>query len=112
MQDNPTLIFNIAGSSDDLLQKLFPEDSRGGVLFGPTANSAATRADLGNWASFRDYLMEGFITYDLRMLSDDSGVVIQVRPSGSNRDKYLRSHIRWILRSAQLSFREEARRMR
>lgn len=106
MQDNPTLIFNIAGSSDDLLRKLFPEDLRGGVLFGPTAYSAATRADLGDWASFRDYLMEGFINYDLRVLSDDSGIVIQIRPSGSNRDKYLRSHIRWILSSVQLSFHE------
>lgn len=84
----------------ELVARLFVDDLAGGIAFGATARSTALRSQLREGATFRDYLMEGFITYDLSATAEAGGVLIEVRPHGTARDRYLESHIRWILRSA------------
>ncbi len=108
MQEPQILTFHIDGDSEELLRELFREDSRGGVLFGPVGSSPVSRVGLREWARFRDYLMEGFVTFELRASPDETGLTLEVRPMGGSRDRYLESHVRWVLGSAGYVVRARA----
>lgn len=108
MSEGEVLTFRIDGEPDELMREVFAEVT-GGVCFGPTGRSSATRDELREWSRFRDYLMEGFVAYDLRVSSEERGITIEVRPTGSGRDRYLDSHIRWILTSIGAGFLNVAR---
>ncbi len=105
MNDKALLSFVVRGEPDLLIARLF--QARGDeTLFGLTATARGAPSGLADWTRFRDYLMEGFVFYNLRVLSGATGITLEIRPTGGSRDKYLRSHLRWHLATAKVEFEE------
>ncbi len=55
---------------------------------------------LNDWVVFSDYVMEGFVQYELRMDEDGDATQLGLRLKGTNRDEYIPSHIRFHLKQA------------
>jgi hypothetical protein len=93
--------FNMTDDYDDVLSRLFKIGDDGRVLIG----TARSRESLGNlsgledWTLFSDYIMEGFVTYFLRLVRTADGCVLEVRFTGTNRDRDIpfavRDYIKW-----------------
>ncbi len=93
--------FNMTDDYHEVLSRLFTigEDKR--VLIG-TARSRESLGKLdglGEWTLFSDYIMEGFVTYFLRLVRTVDGCDLEVRFTGTNRDRYIpyavRNYIKW-----------------
>lgn len=93
--------FNMTDDYDDVLSRLFKTEDDGKVMIG-TARSREPMPDvrdLQEWTLFTDYIMEGFVTYYLRLLRKPKGCVLEVRFTGTNRDRNIpfavRDYIKW-----------------
>lgn len=105
----PTI--TIEGDSRTVLARIFETGDDGHLAFGWNGRSLAP-AKLDDLTpgpvGFRDYLMEGFVFYEIRAEDRTSACLLNIRGRGSNRDKYLRSHFRHFIKSAELVILAEA----
>ena len=91
---------------DAFKDKFFSLDEDGFITFGWSGRSERPRTleDLNEWTRFRDYVMEGFVFYDLRLVDDDSYFSLEVRLLGMNRDGYVANNIEFYLNQAEIDY--------
>jgi hypothetical protein len=58
----------------------------------------------GEWFSIRTYLLNKHAEYEMRAVDDDQGVLLEIHGQGLARDKYLRPHFSFLLRTLGLTF--------
>lgn len=91
----------IRGEYEDICNRLFQVGTDGRMMFGPafSKESNANLGHLSDWTEFTDYIMEGFISYFLRVRKSSDGLVLDIKLTGSNRDRYVspsvKAYIRW-----------------
>ena len=82
--------FHVAGDPDMLLAMVCPIDERGHILFGFSGRSRVPSNHdrlLAGSVEIIDYLMEGFVPYLLSAERTDTGLMLVVRKTGTNRDE-------------------------
>ncbi|MSR27461.1 MAG: hypothetical protein EXS06_10700 [Planctomycetaceae bacterium] len=92
------------------LKRLFEADASHHLCFGLSARSlgVADHADLLTGSvRFRDYVMEGFLTYSVEAVDLNPGCLLRVVGEGSNRDWAIRPQVRFIVDAAGLVVRSE-----
>lgn len=85
------------------LETFFQQEDSGHLGFGWSARTLfpATVSDiLREPLEFRDYLMEGFVTYHLYAGVADETLTLTASLHGTNRDRYLPGHFAFHLRQA------------
>ena len=90
------LSFELSCSETEALRRLFRADSDDKILFGISGfTNLEGLPVVGNdcWIDVKDYLMEGTIQYSVRTESRNNHCVLMIRLTGSNRDRYMASHI-------------------
>lgn len=103
--------FTIEGDCHELLARLFEDDRDGRLRFGWSGESLglAKREDLlAAPVRFRDYILEGFLVYDIQAEDLRPGCRLRIRGEGSNRDQYIRSHARHFITTAGLAILAES----
>ncbi len=96
------------GTVERLQSAIFP-DASGFLRFGPSSRSTvpATFAELFVGAvEFQDYIMEGFVRYLLTIANTEGMMTVRVGLTGTNRDRYVRTHIAFHLATSNAN--EEA----
>ncbi len=94
-------MFVVTGDYHELLPRLFSAAPDGRVSFGwaTSTEPIPDLARLAEWTAFRDYIMEGFVFYSIRARAVPSGLALELRLTGSNRDEHvapsIRQYIRW-----------------
>ncbi len=92
----------IKGDFQTIVTKLFDIDENGYIRFGYASQSLQTtemESFLGGLrVEFRDYIMEGFVNYYLKIERIDLGMLLWVEKKGMNRDKYIISAIKHYLK--------------
>ena len=53
---------------------------------------------------FRDYVMEGFVLYDIHVAATDKGVALSYTPVDGSRSAYVDPQIEFFLKNAGFSF--------
>jgi len=103
--------FTIEGDCRGALARIFETGDDGRLTFGWNGRSLAP-AKLDDLISgpvgFCDYLMEGFVFYEIRAEDRTSSCLLNIRGRGSNRDEYIRPHFRHIINLAGLVILAEA----
>lgn len=101
--------FILNGSHDDLLSRLFEigEDGRAFIGAARSSDVVGKLDALDKWTLFADYLMEGFVPYNLRLLRTDDGSVLEIKLAGTNRDQYVPSAVRGYIHLAGLRAEQE-----
>ena len=92
------------------LKRLFEADASHHLCFGLSARSlgVADHADLLTGSvRFRDFVMEGFLTYSVEAVDLNPGCLLRVVGEGSNRDWAIRPQVRFIVDAAGLVVRSE-----
>ena len=102
--------FQINGRYRDILRRLFKQGDRGGLRFGWTG--IAARCDSlesleGQWWLFRDYILEGFLSYLVSCRRNDDGLRLSIMTTGTNRDDYIDPQVRHYINAAGLDFQEQ-----
>jgi hypothetical protein len=101
MAAGESIVVEVSSDRSHVLQNAFSLDNQGHICFGMAARSSNSKkmADLfEGQVEFIDYVMEGFVTYQLQLRERPNCVVFELTKSGTNRDQYLESHLRWYLR--------------
>ncbi|QEH37377.1 hypothetical protein OJF2_59670 [Aquisphaera giovannonii] len=57
---------------------------------------------------FRDYIMEGFLAYEVRAEDMEPGCLLRIRGEGSNRDRFIRPQVRHYITAAGLTIAVES----
>lgn len=86
-----TLNYLVTSESDPLLH-VFGQTDDGKIQFGFGGVSKAKAMPqelLEREIEFRDYIMEGFISYFVKASRSESGLIVSIRKMGSNRDQHL-----------------------
>lgn len=84
------------------LHTIFAADQSGHLLLGHSSRSVtpASTEELHKGAiEFQDYIMEGFVRYLVSVEQTDDTIELNVGLIGSNRDRYVRPHLEFQLRS-------------
>lgn len=108
----PTDIITLTARSQSpplRLEALFQQDDSGHLGFGGSARPLFPEsiADLlREPLEFRDYLVEGFVTYHLHARVADETLTLTASLHGTNRDRYLQGHFAFHLRQAGLILTE------
>lgn len=103
--------FLIEGDCRAALARLFEADQDGYLGFGWGGRSVepASLDDLpARPTRFRDYIMEGFLVYEIRVEDLAPGCLLSIRGEGSNRDQYIRSHARHFITTTGLVINAES----
>ncbi len=91
----------IKGNSEEISKILFKRSKDSTKLyFGPsglTLEECSIEELFNSRIEFSDYLMEAFVKFKMRAFSNDQGLLLEVYESGSNRDRYLASHIKHVI---------------
>ncbi len=98
--------FTFQSDCSTTLPRLFEAGADGHLRFGGSGISLhpATQADLlAGSVRFRDYLMEGFLTYRVRAESLSSGCLLHVEGEGSNRDRFIGPQVQSFIGAAGLA---------
>lgn len=97
-------MYLVHGEYGDLLARLFAPTDDGRITFGwaTSAGQVPEAASLAEWTLFRDYIMEGFVFYSIRARAVPTGLALEVRLTGSNRDQYVGPTVRQYLKWAGL----------
>ncbi len=84
---------------DEFKDKFFRLDDNSLITFGWAGHSEQPQVleDLNDWTRFRDYVMEGFVAYDLRLVDGRSCSRLEVRLLGMNRDEYVANNLEFYL---------------
>lgn len=99
----------IYGESPEIVACLFRQDGEN-LAFGLTATSVQPRRIEELWTEttrFRDYVMEGFVLYDIQVVATDRGVALSFTPVDGPRSAYVDSQIDFFLKNAGFSFESE-----
>jgi uncharacterized FAD-dependent dehydrogenase len=99
--DMNTLLLN--GNVDNLIKSLFTTNGEGYLNFGLTGKSTKQSeiSDLkNNFVEFRDYIMEGFVKYEIQAKPKEHGLELEVKLLGTNRDEYVMHQVRHYLKLA------------
>jgi len=103
--------FFLEGDCRSALARLFKADAEGRLRFGWSGHSlqAATLDDLlSGPVRFRDYIMEGFLTYGIRAEDSAPGCVLHFQGEGSNRDWSIGPQARHFIKAAGVAVSGEA----
>jgi hypothetical protein len=98
--------FSVEGDCHAALARLFEAGQDGHLRFGWSGQSLrpAGYADLlAGPVRFRDYIMEGFLAYSVQAEDVRPGCLLGVRGEGSNRDRFIRPHVRPFVMAAGLT---------
>lgn len=99
----------VRGEYEDVLRRLFLRTDEGRIRLG-VAQSSDVVPDLHAltaWTDFRDYVMEGSVSYAIRVSEVAEGLALDVRLKGMNRDQYVAFSLKNYIRGA--GFEAEAR---
>lgn len=97
--------FSVEGDCHLALARLFEADQDGHLRFGWSGHSLrpARHVDLlAGSVRFSDYIMEGFLAYDVRAEDLGPGCLLSIRGEGSNRDRFIRPQVRHFITTAGL----------
>ncbi|MEW8032173.1 MAG: hypothetical protein AB2540_12110 [Candidatus Thiodiazotropha endolucinida] len=89
-------IVQIKGKPEKIISSLFSESEGGFLDFGFSARSLspATIEQLeGEEVNFRDYIMEGFVKFTVRVQRLDQALQLNIRCGDENRGRYLISQV-------------------
>jgi hypothetical protein len=103
--------FSVDGDCRAILSRLFESDQNGHLRLGWSAVSltAAGQTDLlVRPIAFRDYVMEGFVTYSVSAIDLMPGCLLSVYGGGSNRDRHIPNQIRHYITAAGFSITAES----
>lgn len=103
--------FILSDYHDDVLSRLFEigEDGRASIGTAKRREIVGTLDLLEEFTLFTDYLMEGFVSYYLRLSRTDDGSVLEVRFTGTNRDQFIPSAIRGYIKWAGMKAVQESK---
>jgi len=102
--------FTLEDDCHTSLARLLEADEGHHLRFGWSGQSlgAADHGDLLiGTVRFRDYIMEGFLTYTVQAEDLRPGCLLRVAGEGSNRDWSIRPQIRHYIKAAGLIIRSE-----
>jgi hypothetical protein len=102
--------FEIEASCDEVLARLFETDNSSHLSFGWTGHSTSTaqiKDLIAGPVRFRDYIMEGFLTYSVQLIDASLCCTMQIIGEGSNRDWSIRPQVRHYIKAAGLEIRSE-----
>jgi hypothetical protein len=88
------------------LARLFEVDRDGHLRFGWSGQSLcpAEHDDLfAGPVRFRDYIMEGFLVYEIQAEDLRPGCLLSLRGVGSNRDRFIRPQVRHCIAATGLT---------
>jgi len=98
--------FTFKEQSSTVLDRLFKVDKDQHLRIGWSGRSVDP-AEVGDIlirpVQFRDYVMEGFVTFTLQLTQEGEGCSLKVIGQGSNRDSYLEKQIRQYIDMTDLS---------
>ncbi|TWU00244.1 hypothetical protein Pla108_11910 [Botrimarina colliarenosi] len=91
-------------SIDDFLKRAFSSSEKGELLFGwsGVTSPGKTVDSLWNWVTICDYVMEGFVHYELRVGSEGRNSLLELKLHGTNRDEYVPRQIHFYLEQSGL----------
>ena len=84
------------------LDSIFNADESGHLVFGHSSRSVvpASITELSKGSvEFHDYIMEGFVRYLVSVARTDDTITLNVGLIGTNRDRYVRPHLEFQIRS-------------
>jgi hypothetical protein len=102
--------FSVEGECRAALSRLFEADQDGHLRFGWSGHSLRPTGHddlLAGPVRFRDYIMEGFLTYDIRAEDLEPGCLLSIRGEGSGRDQFIRPQVRHFITAAGLTITTE-----
>jgi hypothetical protein len=100
------ITLRVNAKPEEVIASLFAEDEEGYVTLGWSGRSVDEHVAcdvMKDYVVFKDYLMETFVHYSIFLHATEGKTAISVRPTGANRDKYLRPHIKMHVINAGLS---------
>lgn len=92
----------VLGLSSRTLDSIFVADESRHLVFGPCSRSvvpASTAELVAGAVEFQDYIMEGFVRYLVSVANSNDTIVLNIGLIGTNRDRYVRPHLEFQLRS-------------
>lgn len=98
------ICFSIEADPTKALNAIFVEHEDGYIRFG-TARSCDPAKNFRlfeSWVRFRDYVMEGYVYYSVRLRTVDSSLQIEIETEGSSRDSFVEPAIRACIGSLGL----------
>lgn len=103
MPSEATLL--IHANRDDCSRLLIRHDQNGHLRLGSAKSHSVVQSieGLADWVWFADYIMEGFVRYELRVREVPAAIELDVRCSGSNRDQYVVVSLLRYIRDAGLN---------
>jgi hypothetical protein len=106
-QDTVGAAWIVSIKRDDFVERAFPKSEDGLIEFGWTGKAAyQTKNCLQEWTRFSDYVMEGGVVYELRVLAVEAFTRVELRLLGTNRDQYvpklIQSYLDQIVTTAQI----------
>ena len=102
--------FTLENDCHATLARLFETDEDRHLRFGWSGRSVETAAQedlLAGAVRFRDYIMEGFLTYTVQVEDLAPGCVLLVTGEGSNRDWSIHPQVRHYIKAAGLVIKSE-----
>jgi hypothetical protein len=103
--------FSVEGDCRAALARLFEADQQGHLHFGWSGHSLCPAGHddlLVGPVRFRDYIMEGFLAYNVQAEDLGPGCRLSIRGEGSNRDRFIRPQVRHFIIAAELTITEES----
>jgi len=104
-------IFEVLGDPIHIAEALFPCDESGFLKFG-FAGRSRDRANLTSlqtgFVPFVDYLMEGFVPYDISAEPSADGLRIAIEKRGTNRDSAIDWFVTRYIESKGFTIRRRA----
>lgn len=85
-----------------ILDETFVSDDSRHLVFAYSSRSVvpASTAELSTGSiEFQDYIMEGFVRYLVSVVESDDTMALKIGLLGTNRDRYVRPHLEFQLRS-------------
>ncbi|MCG7945328.1 MAG: hypothetical protein N0C84_03230 [Candidatus Thiodiazotropha taylori] len=93
----------VKGEPEIIIGNLFSLNEEGHIAFGLSARSLEP-ADITQLESssvdFRDYLMEGFVKFSIRLSKLNDRLKIEIELFGSNRDEHIVPHVEFYISQA------------
>jgi len=105
------ITFSFEGDYHTALARLFEADQDGHLRFGWTGHSLRPAGHddiLAGPVRFRDYIMEGFLVYNVQAEDLRPGCRLSIRGEGSNRDQYIRHQVRRYITAAGLTINADS----
>jgi hypothetical protein len=103
--------FSLEGDCHTVLAHLFEVDQDGHLRFGWTGQSLRPVGHddlLAGPVRFRDYIMEGFLAYNVQAEDLRPGCLLRIRGEGSNRDQFIHPQVRHYITAARLAITVES----